>query len=652
MKFLSNIDLTLNQLLNALAQQLATDPGSPTEGQFWENTTSHTFKMYLNGSVVVFGTLDQISAPGADVSLNSHKITNLATPVATTDAATKAYVDGLINGASWKNAVRAASTANVVVASPGAAIDVVTLAAGDRVLLKNQTAPAENGLYVWNGAAVAMTRTADANTGAEILQASVFVEEGSTLADTAWVCTTAAPINLGSTSLAFAQIGASATYTASTGIQLVGNDIRAIFGTTTDMTAESSGVAVGAGASGKVADAGHVHAMPTLQNLSAGATGDMTAEAIGSTVSAGATGKYSDAGHRHAMPAAGLAGDIGAESSGASAAAGASGKFADAGHVHSMPTIPAAASGGTPAVVLGTAAAAGVSTTFLRDDDTIVAFDVTVPVTQAFSDAASAGASAHAARRDHTHGMPANPVRAQSTTTPSAIGTASYGSGGTDARADHVHATGAGTPSTQAFGDAAAVGTGPAAAMTDHKHAMPANPVTYATPNLTFGTANAAGAAASVIRSDATILAFDTTAPSTQASGDAAAVGVATTAARRDHKHGFPTLPAVGASGDIVAEASGSTVLAGATGKYADAGHRHAMPTLIGKYAANVGDGAASTFAITHSLGTKDVVVTVFRVASPFDVVMCDVVITDTNNVGLTFATIPTTGQYRVVVVG
>jgi hypothetical protein len=76
-------------------------------------------------------------------------------------------------------------------------------------------------------------------------------------------------------------------------------------------------------------------------------------------------------------------------------------------HKHGMPTIPAAASGGTPAVVLGTAAAAGVSATFLRDDDTIVAFDATAPVTQAYSDVAGAGAAAVAARRDHKHGMPA-----------------------------------------------------------------------------------------------------------------------------------------------------------------------------------------------------------------------------------------------------
>ena len=79
---------------------------------------------------------------------------------------------------------------------------------------------------------------------------------------------------------------------------------------------------------------------------------------------------------------------------------------------------------------------------------------------------------------DGMDSVPQPVQRAAQTTTPSAIGTAATGTGITDARDDHVHATGAGTPSTQAFGDTVVVGTGPAASMTDHKHAMPADPVT------------------------------------------------------------------------------------------------------------------------------------------------------------------------------
>lgn len=228
MQFLSNIDLNKNQLQNAVIQPLSSAPGSPVEGQIYELTTNHTLQFYNGSAFIQLGTLDQITAPAADVSLNSHKITSLATPTAGTDAANKNYVDGAINGLAWKDAVRAASTANVTVASAltnGSTMDGVTLATGDRVLLKNQTAPAENGIYVVvvSGAA---SRSADATAAGDVLQLAVFVEEGSTQADTAWVLSTNGPLTIGTTGLTFTQFGAGATYTASTGVALVGNDFR------------------------------------------------------------------------------------------------------------------------------------------------------------------------------------------------------------------------------------------------------------------------------------------------------------------------------------------------------------------------------------------------------------------------------------------
>lgn len=152
---------------------------------------------------------------------------------------------------------------------------------------------------------------------------------------------------------------------------------------------------------------------------------------------------------------------------------------------------------GTPAVVLGTAAAAGSATSYVATDATIVAFDATVPATQAMGDSAAAGSAVVAARRDHKHAMPALG------TTAAAIGTSAGGSAVTPSKSDHVHATGAGTPSTQAFGDSAATGTGPAAAMTDHKHAMPSSPLglslalTGATAATRYVGATASGAPAS-----------------------------------------------------------------------------------------------------------------------------------------------------------
>ncbi len=147
----------------------------------------------------------------------------------------------------------------------------------------------------------------------------------------------------------------------------------------------------------------------------------------------------------------------------------------------------------TPAIVLGTAAAAGAAATVIRSDATIVAFDATVPTTSAEGDAAATGSAAKAARRDHVHG------REAFGTTAAAIGTSAGGSATTPSKSDHVHATGAGTPSTQALGDAASTGTGPAAAMTDHKHAMPA--LSSATPLVEAGS-GAVGTAVPSSRED------------------------------------------------------------------------------------------------------------------------------------------------------
>lgn len=123
--------------------------------------------------------------------------------------AVKTYVDAKVAGLSWKQAVRAATTAAGTLASGfenGDTIDGVTLATGDRILIKDQASGSENGIYTVN-ASGAPTRATDADSGAELVNASVYVSEGTTLQDTQWTCTTNAPITPNSTALAFAQIG-------------------------------------------------------------------------------------------------------------------------------------------------------------------------------------------------------------------------------------------------------------------------------------------------------------------------------------------------------------------------------------------------------------------------------------------------------------
>jgi len=163
-----------------------------------------------------------LAIPTVDVSWGGFKITNLGTPTAATDASTKGYVDAAISGLAWKDTVRVASTANVNVATGGlVAVDGVTTVGGDRVLLKNQTAGAENGIYV--AAAGAWARSSDAAAAGDLLNAACFVSEGTTNADTAWVMTTNAPITVGTTSLTWVQFSGAGTYVAGGGLTLTGN---------------------------------------------------------------------------------------------------------------------------------------------------------------------------------------------------------------------------------------------------------------------------------------------------------------------------------------------------------------------------------------------------------------------------------------------
>jgi len=172
--------------------------------------------------------ISALAAPAADVAWGGYKITGLADPTNAQDAATKNYVDAVKTGLDVKQSVRAATTAPGTLASAfadGSVIDGVTLATGDRILIKNQTDASENGIYVVN-ATGAPTRAADANTSAEVTAGMfTFVSEGTANADSGWVLTTNDVITLGTTNLEFAQFSGAGQVAAGDGLTKTGNTI-------------------------------------------------------------------------------------------------------------------------------------------------------------------------------------------------------------------------------------------------------------------------------------------------------------------------------------------------------------------------------------------------------------------------------------------
>jgi len=144
----------------------------------------------------------------------------------TTSLVTKEYVDAVKVGLDFKDSVRVASTANVTVSGPGAAIDGITLSSGDRVLLKNQSTASQNGIYVFNGAASALTRATDADSSTEVTAGMfVFVEEGTVNADQGFVLTTDGTITVGSTSLSFTQFSGAGQIVAGDAMTKTGNQL-------------------------------------------------------------------------------------------------------------------------------------------------------------------------------------------------------------------------------------------------------------------------------------------------------------------------------------------------------------------------------------------------------------------------------------------
>lgn len=166
--------------------------------------------------------LDQMAAPTNSVSLNSQNITGLADPVNAQDAATKNYVDAAVQGIAPKDSVRVATTENITL-SGTQTIDGISVSAGNRVLVKNQSTASQNGIYV--AAAGAWNRADDASTWNELISAFTFVEEGTLNGDNGYLITVNVGGTLGVNDVTVSQFSGAGQVIAGGGLTKTGNQL-------------------------------------------------------------------------------------------------------------------------------------------------------------------------------------------------------------------------------------------------------------------------------------------------------------------------------------------------------------------------------------------------------------------------------------------
>lgn len=315
MKYLTPIDLNQNELQNVVLQNLATDPGTPIEGQIWHNTTSHHPKVRINGSTldltdaitlggntstfylsranhtgtqvsatisdfassVRTNTLNQMATPTSDLSIGSFKITNLANGTSVTDAVNFGQLQSVVNGTIWKDKVVVATTTNIALTGEQTIDGVVTNAS--RILVKSQTVASQNGIYITGVGS--WIRSSDMASGSDGSNVTVLVGQGTVQADTQWTCASnTGSAVVGTNNLAFSQIGAATSYSAD--------------GTTLNLTGTTFSINSGYIGQSSITTLGTITTgtwSGTSIAVNKGGTGATTS--VGARANLGATGKYS-----------------------------------------------------------------------------------------------------------------------------------------------------------------------------------------------------------------------------------------------------------------------------------------------------------------------------------------------------------------------
>lgn len=284
-KFVTNLDLLQNEIRNGRFEVVPNDPTTSNfEGRLIYNSTEKVVKVFdgtswrtalhaISSGTTALGVSESagtVTLTIADATtstsgllsatdktkLDSATADNTAStlvfrdasgnfkasdPLASQDVATKAYVDAARAGLDVKQSVRVATTGAITLDNTTTAIDGVTLADGDRVLVKDQGTGSQNGIYVASTSG-SWSRATDADATGELTAGSfVFVEEGTDNADSGWVVTTDGTITIGTTSIAFAQFSGAGQITAGDGLTKTGNTLN-VGGTTDRITVGADAV--------------------------------------------------------------------------------------------------------------------------------------------------------------------------------------------------------------------------------------------------------------------------------------------------------------------------------------------------------------------------------------------------------------------------
>jgi len=216
----------------------------------------------LSGNTLAAGvTASSLTSLGTIASLTATAGTVANAPSGSTDIANKLYVDTVAQGLDAKASCVAATTADITL-SGAQTIDGVSVVAGNRVLVKNQSLSQNNGIYLC--ASGSWTRTTDANTWDALTSAFTFIEQGTVNADTGYVCTANAGGTLGTTALPWSQFSGAGTFTAGTGLTLTGS----VFSLTTPVAVANGGTGLTSLGSGVATFLG----TPSSANLAAAVT--------------------------------------------------------------------------------------------------------------------------------------------------------------------------------------------------------------------------------------------------------------------------------------------------------------------------------------------------------------------------------------------